>query len=153
MIRMLHICQIECQIECQNICQVKCRKRSDRISGILSEYISKYTSWNVMVGITRSKVITFYLYIYIFYMFMLKSFYIILNFFWRFFLMILNVFDFWTNKTMLYLTPCGLQHYLVLLMKYFPFHLPWGLVGFFQWLLFPIKLMSDCFPAIFWCIF
>ena len=24
-------------------------------------------------------------------------------------------FDFWTNKTMLYLTPCDLQHYLVLL--------------------------------------
>ena len=71
MIRMWHICQIQCQIECQNICQVECQKRSDIILGKLSEYISKYMSWNVIGGITWSKVMPFYF---------LISFYIV--FFW-----------------------------------------------------------------------
>ena len=71
MIRMWHICQIQFQIECQYICQVECRKRSDIILGKLSEYISKYMSWNVIGGITWSKVIPFYLFIsfYIFFLF------------------------------------------------------------------------------------
>ena len=40
------ICQIECQIECQKICQIECQKDLPARKCI-----------NVMVGITRSKVI------------------------------------------------------------------------------------------------
>ena len=133
------------------MCQIEYDKNVVYMSNTMPDRMPEYMSWNVIGGIIWSKVIPFYIVWYLF-----ISWYIFLYFLSSFkvqFFLILNVFDFWTNKTMLYLTPCGLQHYLVLLMKYFPFHLPWGLVGFFQWLLFPIKLMSDCFPAIFWCIF
>ena len=64
------ICQIECQIECQKICQIECHKKMpedmpyrmpDRMpedmSDRMPEDLPVRKSINVMVGITRSKVI------------------------------------------------------------------------------------------------
>jgi hypothetical protein len=56
------ICQVECQkicqIECQKVCQIECqKKKSDR----MPEDLPVTKCINVMVGITRSKVISLFL--------------------------------------------------------------------------------------------
>ena len=95
------------------MCQIEYDKNVVYMSNTMPDRMPEYMSWNVIGGIIWSKVIPFYIVWYLF-----ISWYIFLYFLSSFkvqFFLILNVFDFWTNKTMLYLTPCHLQHYLVLL--------------------------------------
>ena len=59
-----------------SICEIECqKKKTDKWSETIG-YMSKYASWNVMVGITRSKVI--FLFLFFFLSFCLSFFYLYL---------------------------------------------------------------------------
>ena len=87
------------------------------MSHTMPDRMPEYMSWNVIGGIAWSKIYLFiFLYLLIYFYICLYTF---ISFFWRknvFYDFKCFFFDFWTNKTILYLTPCDLQHYLVLLI-------------------------------------